>query len=332
MISETRAAEIFRGFSKIRVLVIGDVMVDRYIWGTVSRISPEAPVPVVHVNNESRMPGGAANVVNNLHSLGVSAGIIGVVGKDSTGSFLKSYFKKKNVSVRGILSARSRMTIEKTRIVAHSQQVVRVDRESSSPLTVAERKSLISSIRRILPQYDAIIIEDYGKGVIDQQTVDEILSVKKKKPSLIVSYDPKKGHVLHLKNIDMGTPNLSEAETLVDKRTEKFSPLPVEKVGADLRRLWGAQAVLVTLGEHGMALFEKGKNIFRIPTVAREVYDVSGAGDTVIATATACLSAGADAKEAAILSNYAAGVVVGKLGTQTVTRSEILSGLRLQEK
>ena len=328
MILEDKASQILNDFSKIRILVIGDIMFDHYIWGNVSRISPEAPVPVVHVQKESQMPGGAANVISNLHALGIRSGILGIVGKDTRGSYLKRFFNKLKVNTQGLITDNSRPTIEKTRIIAHSQQVVRVDREKRIPLLQKEITSLIKIIRKVALQYDAIILEDYGKGVIIQEIVDAVLSLKNKKPSLIISYDPKKDHDLRIKNIDLGTPNLSEAESIIDKRSEKVPPLSADKIGKALLKKWKTRSLFLTSGEKGMSVFEKGKKTLHIPTVAREVYDVSGAGDTVIATATACLSAGASARQAAILSNFAAGIVVGKLGTQTVTRQEILNSVK----
>jgi len=319
---------IFEQFSKIKVLVIGDVMFDHYIWGDVSRISPEAPVPVVRVTRESKMPGGSANVVGNLHSLGVSSGIIGLVGKDDHGRFIRDYFKKRNVNIRGLINSRKRPTVEKIRIIAHSQQVVRVDREKDFLFDRSEKSALIKKIKMLVPSFDAVILEDYGKGVLDQDVVNAVLSVKKRKKSLIISYDPKKGHELNVRNIDLGTPNFSEAESIVDKRESKMPPLSSDAIGKSLRAKWKSNSLFLTLGEKGMALFEKGKKVFTIPTVAREVYDVSGAGDTVIAVATAALAAGATPKEAALISNFAAGIVVAKLGTQTVSKKELLEKIQ----
>ena len=330
MISVSTAKSIFNNFSKIKVLVIGDIMFDHYIWGTVSRKSPEAPVPIVHITRESKMPGGAANVAANLHSLGVNTGILGIVGRDDRGKFLKNYFKQKKIDTRALTTDSRRPTTEKIRIIAHSQQVVRVDREKKLDFSKAEKKALKQKIKRFGPLYDAIILEDYGKGILDQEIIDSVLTLKKKKPSLVISYDPKKGNDLKMHNIDFGTPNLSEALSIVEKRTTLKMGTTPDEIGKALRKRWHARSIFLTLGEKGMIVIEKGKTNFCIPTVAREVYDVSGAGDTVIATATASLAAGATLRQAAILSNYAAGIVVGKIGTQTVKPEEILKKVNSQ--
>ena len=306
-------------FQKARVLVIGDLMLDEFIWGDVSRISPEAPVPVVWEKRHSFMPGGASNVASNIASLGGEVYLSGVVGSDEPARTLKALLKKRGVYLQA-LTDRRRPTTLKTRVVAHHQQLVRIDRELQEPLSPTSLHRLLSSLRQTLKKVDAVIIEDYGKGVITPSLIREVVTLAKKY-SRIVAVDPKEEHFEQYRGVTVITPNRKEAYGAIgEKSTDR---IPLQKVGREILKRLKCQAVLVTLGEDGMALFEKKGKVTHIPTVAQEVFDVSGAGDTVIATFTTALATGSTTVDAAYLSNVAAGIVVGKVGIATVTAREV---------
>ncbi len=331
-LSANRARQILAAAGKARILVVGDVMLDQFIWGGVSRISPEAPVPVVDFLRESFMPGGAANVSRNLADLQVPTEIFGATGNDEAARKLQQLLAGQNIGCAGLIKNASRHTSIKTRIVAHQQQVVRVDRETRAHLDSQTTKRLLSVIKSKLDQTDAVIVGDYGKGVVTQGLLDELKLLCRER-GIWLSLDPKPIHHLNLGNLSLITPNRKEAFELADfpddtrnenPLADKNLQLVAEKLLAELR----PAALLITLGELGMLLCQCGQKPFHIPTVAQEVFDVSGAGDTVIATFTLAIAAGASPGEAAILSNHAAGIVVGKVGTATTTPEELIKSFQ----
>ena len=331
ILSRPRAKQLLAAATKTRILVIGDVMLDQFIWGGVSRISPEAPVPVVDFQRESFMPGGASNVARNLTSLNVPTEIFGAVGRDAAANQLTKLLGEHHVGCTGLVASPGRHTSIKTRIVAHKQQVVRVDRETRGDLDFALTRKLVAAVRSQLSRADAVIVGDYGKGVVTQPLLDELKELCRAR-GVWLSLDPKPVHALNLVGLSLITPNRKEAFELakLDDDTRNNDPfadknlmLVAEKLLADLR----PAALLITLGDLGMLLCQHGQKPFHIPTVAQEVFDVSGAGDTVIATFTLAIASGASPIEAAMLSNYAAGIVVGKVGTATVTPEELLASI-----
>ena len=300
-------------------------MLDEYVWGEVERISPEAPVPVVRVKNETWVLGGAANVAHNISSLGGSPIIAGVIGDDSPGRKILALLRDNDIDARGLVVDPIRPTVTKSRILAGHQQVVRIDREVTHDLSDGPRADLLKLVREMIDEVDGIILEDYAKGVINQELVRELIDLAESRNIFIV-VDPNSYRHFLYRGSSMITPNHKEAVEAAGLGRE----VELEELGRSLLEKWGSKSVLITLGEDGMCLFEEGKESFHIPTIAREVFDVSGAGDTVIGTVSLSLAAGAELKEAARLANYAAGVVVGKLGTATVTPDELRSALNWQ--
>ena len=320
---------IVASFERARVLVVGDLILDEFLWGTVSRISPEAPVPVVWVERENFMPGGASNVANNIRSLGGQVFLAGVVGGDERGETLRALLSEKGVNCEGIFADKARPTTQKTRVIAHHQQVVRFDREVVKPVPEAILNHIVDFIKQRIDDFDALIIEDYGKGVIVPSLVREIVKVAKKHKK-IITVDPKETHFSYYRGVTTLTPNHHEAAEMVGFKIKDDASL--ERAGRKMIEKLHCETALITLGENGMAVFQDGKKMIKIPTVAQEVYDVSGAGDTVISTYTLARAAGADAIQAAHLSNYAAGIVVGKLGVAVTTGEEILERIRKETK
>lgn len=314
-------SKIISKFDQAKILVVGDLMLDEFIWGDVSRISPEAPVPVVYAKSESFMPGGALNVVNNIRALGGKAFPCGVIGRDVRGERLITELKDLGIDVGGIVVDSKRPTTLKTRVIARHQQVVRIDRERIEPIDQKVRGRILNFIQKKAPTVDVILIEDYGKGVITAQLLREVLKlVRSQKKQITV--DPKEDHFAYYRGVNVITPNHHEAQAATGIKMNDRGSL--RKIGRELLSRLKPKAVLITLGEEGMCLFEASGDITHIPTVAQEVYDVSGAGDTVISALSMALACGADMKAAAYLSNYAAGVVVGKVGIAVVTRQELL--------
>lgn len=310
-------------FRKAKVLVIGDLMLDEFVWGRVSRISPEAPVPVVWVQSESVMPGGAANVANNVRALGGEVGVIGVVGEDRWGEALIKDLTSRRIDTSGVLTVR-RPTTVKTRVIAHHQQVVRVDREQRESLPPGTVERLIRAVASRIDEVDGLVIEDYGKGVITRQLLETVIPAARARKR-IITVDPKEEHVELYHRVTALTPNRAEAGEAVGR--ELISDRDVERAGAELLRRLECEGLLITLGEDGMCLFEQSGRRIRIPTVAQEVFDVAGAGDTVIATFTLALASGASMEQAARIANYAAGIVVGKLGVAVATPEELSARL-----
>ncbi len=319
---QERWDEILGNFSGKTILVIGDVMLDEYIWGEVERISPEAPVPVVQVTKDSWVPGGAANVANNISSLGGRAIIAGVVGDDLAGGKLKKLLRAGKIDTRGILLDKERPTVTKSRVLAGHQQVLRIDREDTASMRKADITRLLQTVRKLAGEADGLVLEDYAKGLVCQELVDEVIKIARRN-KLFVVVDPNGKNALTYRGARIVTPNRKEAQATVGlgRKAE------LEDLGRALLKGWGSESVLITLGEDGMCLVEARKKPYYIPTVAREVFDVSGAGDTVVGTVALALAAGADLKEASHLANCAAGVVVGKLGTATADREEVVSAL-----
>jgi D-beta-D-heptose 7-phosphate kinase/D-beta-D-heptose 1-phosphate adenosyltransferase len=329
ILSVSRARQILDAAAKTRVLVLGDVMLDQFIWGGVSRISPEAPVPVVDFERESFMPGGAANVARNLTALNVPAEIFGAIGDDDAGRRLKRLLGEQKIGCRGLVMHGARHTSVKTRIVAHKQQMVRIDRETRDNLDGRLTSRLLAGLKSKFPKADAVIVGDYNKGVVTQPLLNEIKALCRAR-GIWLSLDPKPVHHLNLSGVSLITPNRKEAFDLANLPDETRNPNPLadknlmlvaERLLNELR----PAVLLITLGELGMLLCQRGQRPFHIPTVAQEVFDVSGAGDTVIAAFTLAIAAGASPVEAAILSNHAAGIVVGKIGTAVTTPEELLN-------
>ena len=315
---------LIRQFAGTRVLVIGDLMVDRFVRGNVTRISPEAPVPVVHVKDESDLPGGAGNVIMNLASLGAVVTPVGMIGRDPAGEHLLSKFRSKSIQTQGILSDSSLTTILKTRVIAEHQQVVRFDRENSNPVPRRIHDDILKKLPGLIRASDGVILSDYGKGTITQPVLSAAISLARrmKKP---VCVDPKLEHFLSYKGVTCITPNYGEALGGMH-RLRAEGPDGFLRLGKDILKALKCKSVLITQGEEGMTLFEP-KRITHIPVKAREVFDVTGAGDTVISVFTLALACKASMVEAATLSNLAAGIVVGKLGTATVSPAELRDAL-----
>jgi len=316
--------DLFKKFSKTGVLVLGDLMVDQYIWGKVKRISPEAPVPVVEVTREDLLLGGAANVAHNIQSLGGKVFIAGTIGSDDTGKMLINKLTEKGLNTDGIIIDNERPTTVKTRVIAHSQQVVRFDKEVKSNISKSTSSLLLEYVESCLPHIKGIIISDYCKGLITKSLVKKISELTKSK--VFIATDPKIGHFDYYKNLGLLTPNLNEASfgSGIDIKDEET----LIDAGRQLIKKLNCKSLIITRGDEGMTIFEKNNRITHIPTCAREVYDVSGAGDTVISTLTLCHAAGLSLKEAAVIANHAAGIVVGKMGTAVTNQEEILKSMK----
>jgi len=312
-----RALAAFRGQ---RIVVLGDVMLDRYWWGSVRRISPEAPVPVVEVSRETMRLGGAANVAANVRSLGGFPVLMGVVGEDVAGAALRATLGEQGLAPDELLPVAGRPTTQKTRIIAHHQQVVRADQEDASPLPAAAAALLQARVLAALPGAGALIVSDYGKGVIERELLLAVLAAAAA-ARVPVCVDPKESHFDAYGRATVITPNLAEAGGAYGRRITDEAVL--EEVGFGLLRRLGCGAVLITRSEQGMSLFESPAEHTHFPTVAQEVYDVTGAGDTVVATLAMALAAGADLKLATLVSNHAAGLVIRELGTAATTVSAL---------
>jgi len=315
--------KIFDRFKDTGILVIGDLMVDRYIWGNVRRISPEAPVPVVEVSGEEVLPGGAANVANNLISLGGRVFVSGVIGDDDMGTRLRRELERRGVNTEGIIISRERPTTIKTRIIAHNQQVVRFDHEVRSDIGRSTTSAILEYVRRCLPEIKGIIISDYCKGVITKGFMKRLLEVVDLKRFIAV--DPKVGHFDYYRGVSLITPNIMEASS--GSGIEIIDEQSLVSAGKRLIERIGCKAVLITRGEEGMTLLERNGKVTHIPTFAKEVYDVTGAGDTVIATFTLTHCAGASLRDAAIYANHAAGIVVGEVGTAVINKDKLISNI-----
>lgn len=309
-------ADIIKLFQTRKILVIGDIILDKYIFGKVSRISPEAPVPVVEVVKETFLLGGAANVANNIIALGGSASIAGIVGSDSAGKNILELLRTRNICTDGLFVDK-RPTSVKTRVIAHSQQIVRFDKEDKKKLEGKNLDNLLAYIRKAIVNHDGVIISDYKKGVVSAPLMNEVVSLSKQY-NRFIAVDPKVGHFHLYKDVSLVTPNLSEAShgSGIEIRDEKS----LIKAGKALVEKLSCLSALITRGDEGMSLFNKGAGLDDItvthfPTMAKKVFDVTGAGDTVIAAFTIARSSGATMEESAIIANHAAGIVVGEVGT-----------------
>jgi len=320
---------IISNFNKASLLVVGDLMLDEFIWGKVSRISPEAPVPVVRATSENFMPGGASNVAHNIQALGGEVYLAGVVGSDSMGNLLMEELKKRDVNIGGVVRDRGRPTTLKTRVIAHHQQVVRIDKEITDNIHNNIVKQILTFAREVIGNIDAVVIEDYGKGVIVPRLVEELIKLAKQHKK-IITVDPKESHFSLYRNVTAITPNHQEAAKAVGVQVS--DDMPIEKIGKKLLKQLNSEAVLMTLGEDGMCVFEKSRKTTKIPTVAQDVYDVSGAGDTVISAYTLALASGARNIEAAHIANCAAGIVVGKVGIAVATQEELINKINQEIK
>jgi len=332
--------QIIQKFGKAKILVVGDLILDEYIWGSVERISPEAPVPVLWAKKRTFVPGGTANVANNIRSLGGGVTLLGVTGKDANSKILLSELKKRKINTSGIFVELGRHTTVKTRILAGSQQVVRVDWEHTHDLSNELNSKILKYIEKNIKSFDAVIVEDYGKGVINVALLERLttLAAKYKK---ILTVDPKEENFQYYRGVTAITPNRKELENAIKNLKLKdttnrfrintdrlFTDKDIDLAAQQILTFLRLDSILVTLGEQGMKLFEKNGRLIHIPTVAQEVFDVSGAGDTVISTFTLALCAGASKLEAAHIANFAAGIVVGKLGTAVTTIKELLERIK----
>jgi len=328
-----RLAAILDRFARSKILVVGDLMLDEFLWGKVTRISPEAPVPVVDVQRRASYPGGAANVARNLASLGAGAGLAGVIGEDEPGRHLLALLQQEKIATTGIHSTSARPTTHKTRICAitrqvndnleieDQQQIVRVDEEARSPLDAETKRWLFARLREEIPVHDAIILEDYAKGLIDQELVTLVIG-EANRHGKIVAIDPNPNNPFDWSGGTVLKPNRREAFQAAQLPYSQDEEA-VLKAAAILQKKHAIRYLLITLGEAGMLLLEQGRQPYHTPTRAQDVFDVSGAGDTAIAAFTLALAAGATGVEAAEIANHAAGVVVGKLGTATLTLEEL---------
>jgi D-beta-D-heptose 7-phosphate kinase/D-beta-D-heptose 1-phosphate adenosyltransferase len=320
------SAEAISGFGRQRVLVIGDLMLDEFVWGKVSRISPEAPVPVVEVTGESYYPGGAANVARNVREFTSHVFVMGMAGCDGYGDRLCGLLRDNGIEAAGVQRDPSACTTVKTRVIAKNQQVVRVDRDRAGRLSAAQFEQARLYLERTIQDVDGIIVADYGKGFLNQEMADVICRAAREQGK-VLAIDPHPHTSLAWRGATVIKPNRIEAFSAAGMRpTPPIEPplgdAPLLAAAQTLLRLWSPDHLLVTLGEQGMLLFD-GAAPFHIPTRAQEVFDVSGAGDTAIAVLTLALLAGAPARDAAEFANRASGIAVGKLGTATVTPAEL---------
>ncbi len=321
-----KLSDFLSRFQKQSILILGDLGVDRYTQGDVERISPEAPVPIVKVQSERLKLGLAANVADNISDLGGQCQVVGIVGEDRSHEDFRTLMEKKKLSTAGLIQDPSRRTVVKERIVSVNQQLLRIDYETDQPLSEAIERSIIDKVETLLPTVGALIIEDYAKGLVTERIAQSAIEIARANKKLIL-VDPNAQSEMSLyHHAGVLTPNLKEAEMLGRKKiTDSFK---LYEVGQDLLENADAQTVIITLGKDGMALFEREREkAIWMPTVAKDVFDVSGAGDTVIATLTLALLSGASPCEAAILANCAGGLVVAKPGTATTSITEIQESL-----
>lgn len=339
-----RLKSIISKFSKVKILVIGDLILDEYIYGDVERISPEAPVPIVRASDKKFLPGGASNVASNISSLGAGVSLVGVVGKDDRAQILLSELENRCINTDGVFEVFNRCTSVKTRIIAKYQQIVRVDWENTDQIKEYVQNKIEDFIKKNIKKYDAVIIEDYGKGLITPQLVTCTISHSKANKK-VITIDPKEENFDYYNGATAITPNRLETENAIRniKMRNAYNNLKITSdklitdedinlAGKGLLEHLNLEAVLITLGDKGMRLFERRKKPLHINTVAQEVFDVSGAGDTVIATFTLALACGATMQEAATIANFAAGVVIGRVGVATTTQKELINNIKSHKK
>ena len=317
--------QVLENFSKVKVLVFGDIMLDRYWWGRVDRISPEAPVPVVRVNETTLIAGGAANVAANIAGLGAESFLVGVVGVDKEAAVFPNILAETNISADYLVEIKNRPTTVKTRVIAHSQQIVRIDQETVAELNAEEEIPVWQKIESLLGEVGIIIVSDYSKGVVTETLLTRLITAAKNK-NIQILVDPKGKNYLKYKGATLLTPNKKEAAEAC-KLEENGNKL-VELAGEQLISEIETEAILITRGEEGMTLFEKNKEPLHLKALARDVYDVTGAGDTVIATCAVALGTGASLAKAAELANISAGLVVGQIGTTAVKFEELKEAVK----
>jgi rfaE bifunctional protein kinase chain/domain len=322
--TKKRLNELFRCFGKQKIVVVGDLMLDQYLWGSMSRISPEAPVPVVDIQSESFRFGGAANVCYNVQTLGAEVIPIGVIGEDQYGKVLKDLFEKNGLMSDGLFIDKDRPTTLKTRIIAHSQHVVRTDREIRSGLSKHVQNKILEFIQIHLNDFGGIILEDYNKGVLSSRLIQEIIKLARKYHKMVF-VDPKRDHFFDYREVTLFKPNRKEVSD--NLRMQLDSDEDIIRAGEKIMNQLQCKAVLITLGEEGMMLFQPGKLNMKVQTRAVKVHDVSGAGDTVIATMAVSMIAGASLEEAATIANHAAGIVCGEVGIVPIGHQRLLEDL-----
>ncbi len=324
LIPEKRLEEIFKNLNGQRIAIIGDLMIDRYFWGTVTRVSPEAPVPVLDIETESNRLGGAANVANNIKSLGGIPMLLGLLGNDGSGKIFLEICKEQGLDTSGIIFDDERPTTVKTRVIANNQHVVRIDREVKKEANNNLQKKLLQILKSNISSVDAIIIEDYNKGVVGREIISGAINISKKY-NKIITIDPKFNNFFEYKNVTVFKPNRKETEEALGIKLKDNQTL--EYAGKKLVDTLQAEYVIITRGEFGMAVFGRNGSFKNIQTTARSVLDVSGAGDTVISTLTMAMVSGADIIEAAVLANTAGGIVCGEVGIVPIDKDELLQTL-----
>jgi rfaE bifunctional protein kinase chain/domain len=319
-ISNKRLDELKKNFNGKRIVVVGDMMLDGYFWGDVKRISPEAPVPVLEVEEEFFRFGGAANVAFNILTLGGVPVPVGVIGKDTYGTIFSSLLKEKKITEEGIIIDVERPTTTKTRVIANSQHVVRIDKESKAYISNKIERQILSFLENSISKIDGIILQDYNKGILTPNLISKIISLANNK-NILITVDPKFDNFFEYKNVTVFKPNRKETEAVLGTRIKSNND--ISSAGKTLLHKLNSSYVLLTLGEGGIAVFEKGDKERRMPTKARNVADVSGAGDTVISTLTIALASGADIYESSFLANYAAGIVCGEVGIVPIEKEKL---------
>ena len=321
MSSEARLRELLQKFHGRKIAVLGDLMIDRYYWGSVRRVSPEAPVPVVEVESESVRFGGAANVANNIQALGGIPVLLGIIGDDHPGSLFTSMLREQGMGTGGVIVDADRPTTTKTRVIAAGQHVVRIDNESKQECSAVVSAKLVDAARAAIGSVDGIIIEDYNKGAVTREVIHAVIAAARERGKP-VAVDPKFNNFFEFKKVTVFKPNRREVEEVVGGRVR--STAEIERVGRKLLRDLDAENILLTRSEEGMSLFEANGTVTHYPTTAEVVQDVSGAGDTVISTLTMALVAGADIRESCMLANCAGGVVVGSVGIIPILPDDLL--------
>jgi rfaE bifunctional protein kinase chain/domain len=316
------ARDILEGFQKKRVLIIGDLMLDRYIWGTIDRMSPEAPVPVVSVNRHDARPGGAGNVTLNISSLGATPVLCSLIGKDKAGEMLKECFMRQSISTEGLIVSSSRPTTEKTRVIAQDHHIVRIDEETDALPTVEEERAILDCVQKLLPTCDVVIFQDYDKGVLNESIISKVISLARAKgvPTIV---DPKKRNIQHYRGVTLFKPNLKELRDGLKQQVDPTKDGDVADAVSKLKSTLSADGLMTTLSEHGVYIDYNGQKV-RLPAHSRQITDVSGAGDTVVAVAALCVALKLDARQVAAISNLAGGLVCQHVGVVPIDKQELL--------
>jgi rfaE bifunctional protein kinase chain/domain len=327
MLTTNTVSKLFSGFNDLRVLIIGDVMVDAYLWGSVDRISPEAPVPVVSVNKRENRLGGAANVALNIKSLGATAYLCSVVGKDQKGREFLEMLDNENISRQGIVESNSRLTTTKFRVIGNNTQMLRVDEEQTHPLDKAETEALLSGIKKLLEneKINVLIFQDYDKGVISRALIEKVVKIAREKDIPVV-VDPKKANFLDFRDVTLFKPNLKEIKEGLKIDFDENNDEELEEAIANLQEKLGAQMILNTLSEKGVFIRWNDNGAYKsekIPAHLRNISDVSGAGDTVISVAALCLAQGLDAPDMAAIANLSGGIVCEEIGVVPVNKTKL---------